>query len=307
MKWSWLAPHYWPTWIGMGLMRLLAALPYRVSYRIGLGLGALMRQLPLRHNTVARVNIQLCLPEFDARQREILLARHSDSLGIAICETALAWYATDAKLRSLAQIHGAENLRAALAAGNGVILLASHFTTLEIGARFCALHWPLNIVYRPSNNALLGEFQGRCRDRLARRAIRRDDIRSMVAALKANEIVWFAPDQSYRKKGAQMVPFFGIAAATNPATSRLARMTGAAVLPYFVERLPQGAGYVVRIDAALQNFPSTDTAADALRVHHLIEAHVRRVPEQYLWIHRRFKGTTPDYPDYYAPDRFAPD
>ena len=287
----------------MGLLRVLALMPYRLLFHVGLGFGALMRQLPLRHNAIARVNLRLCLPELSDLQRAQLLRHHSGSLGIALCETALAWYASDAKLRPLAQIAGAEYVQAALAKGHGVILLASHFTTLEIGARFCAVQWPINVVYRPSNNQVLGEFQGRCRDQQVKRAIRRDDIRSMVSALKANEIVWFAPDQSYRKKGAQMVAFFGVPAATNPATSRLARMTGAAVLPYFVERLPQGRGYVVRIGAAMENFPSADPAADALRVHHLIEAEVWRVPEQYLWIHRRFKGTTPDYPDYYAGDK----
>jgi KDO2-lipid IV(A) lauroyltransferase len=229
-----------------------------------------------------------------------LLAAHFSSLGIAVCETALAWYASDEKVRPLARIDGAEHLQAALARGKGVILLAAHFTTLEIGARFCNLQWPLNIVYRPSKNAVLSEFLGRCRDRQAKRAIRRDDIRSMVSALRANEIVWFAPDQSYRKKGAQMVPFFGVPAATNPATSRLARMTGAAVLPYFVERHPRCGGYTVRIDAPLQDFPGEDPAADALRVHHLIEAQVRRVPEQYLWIHRRFKSVNALDPDRYA-------
>ena len=178
--------------------------------------------------------------------------------------------------------------------------MAAHFTTLEIGARFCALQWPINIVYRPSKNAVLSAFLARQRAAQAKRAIRRDDIRSMISALRSNEIVWFAPDQSYRKKGAQMVPFFGIPAATNPATSRLARMTGAAVLPYFVERQSQGKGYTVNIGAALQQFPSEDPAADALRVNVLIEAQVRRVPEQYLWIHRRFKSVNPADPDRYA-------
>jgi KDO2-lipid IV(A) lauroyltransferase len=98
-----------------------------------------------------------------------------------------------------------------------------------------------------------------------------------------------------------MVPFFGIPAATNTATSRLARITGAPVLPYFCERLPGNAGYRVIVHPPLEGFPSGDSAADAARVHALIEQHVREVPEQFLWIHRRFKGLDPDYPDYYGP------
>jgi len=122
----------------------------------------------------------------------------------------------------------------------------------------------------------------------------------MVRALKANEPVWYAPDQSYRKKGAEMVPFFGIEAATNTATSRLASMTAAAVLPYFCERLPGTDGYRVTIGAPLEDYPGPSPRADAGRFHDLIEAQVRRVPAQYLWIHKRFKGLTADHPRYYS-------
>src|SRR5579872_675464 len=124
----------------------------------------------------------------------------------------------------------------------------------------------------------------------------------MITAQKNNEVVWYAPDQSYRKKGAEMVSLFGIPAPTNTATSRIARMTGAAVLPYFVERLPGSAGYRVVIQPVLEDFPSDCPRADAERFHRLIEAQVRAVPDQYLWIHRRFKGMTAADPDYYGRD-----
>ena len=97
-----------------------------------------------------------------------------------------------------------------------------------------------------------------------------------------------------------MVPFFGIETATNTATSRLATMTGAAVLPYFPERLPGRAGYRVVIGPPLENFPGDSPRADAERFNALIEEQVRRIPAQYLWIHKRFKGLTADYPRYYA-------
>jgi KDO2-lipid IV(A) lauroyltransferase len=124
----------------------------------------------------------------------------------------------------------------------------------------------------------------------------------MIRALKKNEAVWYAPDQSYRNKGAAMVNFFGIPAATTTATSRLARISGAAVLTYFPERLPGNAGYRVVIGAALEDFPGADVIRDAERFNRLLEAQIRRVPEQYLWVHRRFKGLTRDYPDYYGRD-----
>jgi KDO2-lipid IV(A) lauroyltransferase len=294
-----LAPRYWPTWIGIGLLRLLAPLPYGAGLLVGRLLGTLTWIVPSSMKRVARRNIELCMPELDRRQRERLVREHFVSLGITLYETALSWYASDRRIQSLAQIEGFEHLEAALQNGRGAILLASHFTTLEIGGRILGTYVPLNVVYRPTKDKLMSEFLSRNRGRLARRAIPRDDIRTMIRALKANEPVWYAPDQSYRKKGAEMVPFFGIDAATNTATSRLAKMTGAAVLPYFPERLPGRAGYRVVIGPALEDFPGESPRADAERFNGLIEQQVRRLPAQYLWIHKRFKGLDSDYPRYY--------
>ena len=181
-----------------------------------------------------------------------------------------------------------------------MILLAAHFTTLEMGARLIACVRSVHPVYKPSRNELLTEFFRARRGAGSAGVIARDDIRSMVRVLKGGGVVWYAPDQAYRGKGAEMVPLFGIPAASNTATSRLARMTGAAVLPYFVERLPGSQGYRVRIGPPLADFPSEDSVADTRRYHALIEEAVRRVPEQYLWLHKRFKGLDADYPDPYA-------
>ncbi len=295
-----LAPHYWPTWLGLAVLRLFEPLPYALLVRLGSALGAVLRFLPLRFVRIAHRNLELCFPQASPEERARILAEHFRTLGIAIFETSIAWWSDDERIRRLTSVEGEEHLQRALASGHGAILLSAHFTTLEIGARAACARWPVSIMYRPSRNAVLERFLQRGRGRRARRAIPRDDVRTLVAALGANEPVWYAPDQSYRKKGAQMVPFFGIPAATNTATSRLARMTGAVVLPYFVERLPGSRGYRVTIQPPLADFPSGDPVADATRFNALIEAQVRRVPEQYLWIHRRFKGLAPGYPDYYG-------
>jgi Kdo2-lipid IVA lauroyltransferase/acyltransferase len=299
-----LAPRYWPTWLGLGLLRLLALLPYRWLVRTGEALGVLMRRLPLQFIGTARRNMELCLPELSASQRESLLARHFKSLGVALMEIPFAWWSTAETIRSIAKIEGREHIEAALRRGKGVILLTAHFTTLEMGGRMLASVAPVKFLYRPTKNEVLARFLSRCRSAHGGDPIARDDIRSLISALKRNECVWYAPDQAYRKKGAEMVPMFGIPAATNTLTSRLARMTGAAVLPYFFERLPGDQGYRAVIHPALDDFPSDSPAADTARFHRLIEAQVRNVPEQYLWIHRRFKGLTADYPNYYA--RHAP-
>jgi Kdo2-lipid IVA lauroyltransferase/acyltransferase len=295
-----LSPRYWPTWAGLAVLRLLSLLPHRLRLAVGAGLGALLRRLPVRFVRIARRNIDLCLPELSAAQRRQLLDRHFASLGISLLEIATAWWCPAARLAEISSIEGTEHLRAALARGRGAILLTAHFTPLEIGARIVAAQVPINVIYRPTKNEALAHVLSRCRCRHGGHAIPRDDIRSMIAALRRNEVVWYAPDQSYRKKGAQMVPLFGIPAPTNTATSRIARMTGAAVVPYFVARLPGAAGYRVVIQPPLADFPGDCPQADAERFHRLVEAQVRAVPDQYLWIHRRFKGLTAADPDYYG-------
>ncbi len=294
------APGYWPTWLGLGLLRLFAVLPYGWLVRIGTGLGNVLLRLPIPFIRTARRNMELCLPELSAAARQELLVQHLQSLGIGLFEIGFSWWASPARVRKLIAIEGRENLEKALARGRGVILLAAHFTTLEMGGRMLASVQPTSFLYRPTKNAVLARFLARCRCRFGGHPIPRDDIRALITALKHNECVWYAPDQSYRKKGAQMVELFGIPAATNTLTSRLARMTGATVLPYFFERLPGAQGYRAVIHPAFDNFPSECPIADTERFNHLIEAQVHKVPDQYLWIHRRFKGLSDDYPDYYG-------
>jgi KDO2-lipid IV(A) lauroyltransferase len=294
-----LKPRYWPTWLALGTLRLFEPLPFPVLVTLGRSIGAVLANLPLSFVRIARRNLALCFPEKSATEREAILRAHFRSVAIGLFETAMSWWSSDERIRGLGTLDGQEHLDAALAKGKGVILLSAHFTTLEIGARSLTARGPTNVMYRPTSNPVLERFLSVNRSKHAKRAIPRDDVRTLISALKGNEAVWYAPDQAYRKKGAEMVPFFGIPAATNTATSRLARMTGAAVLPYFVERLPGSRGYRMTIMPALENFPSDSPANDAQRFNALIEAHARRVPSQYLWIHRRFKGITADYPDYY--------
>ena len=296
-----LRPHYWPTWLAIGTLKALQPLPVAVLTALGRALGSIAVRLPMSFVRIARTNMGICLPELSDQQRELLLKEHFKSLGLGIFETAIAWWGSKRRIARLTELEGLEHLRAALERGRGAILLSAHFTTLEIGGRVLCdrLAGEINIMYRPTANAVLERFLAQNRSDRTKRAIPRDDVRTLITALKANEPVWYAPDQAYRKKGAEMVPFFGIPAATNTATSRLVRMTGAAVLPYFPERLPGSRGYRMVIQPMLDNFPGDSAVADAKRFNDLIEVHVRHVPEQYLWIHRRFKGLTAEYPDYY--------
>jgi KDO2-lipid IV(A) lauroyltransferase len=295
-----LSPSHWASWAALGFLRLVECLPYAAILALGRMVGRLARHLPLKYVHVARRNMELCLPALLPLERERLLDRHFEHLGMGACESALCWWSTDERIRSLSRVEGCEHLDSAQRLGRGVILLTAHFTTIEMGARILNTMRPLCALYRPLKNPVLAAASDRSRARRARNAIRHDDIRGMVRALKNNEIVWYAPDQSFRKKGAQMVRFFGTAAATNTGTSRLAKMTGATVLYFSHERLPNGAGYRIVIHPPQPSIPSEDSVADTEHFNRFIEDQIRRVPEQYWWIHRRFKGLSADYPDYYA-------
>jgi KDO2-lipid IV(A) lauroyltransferase len=294
-----LKPSYWPTWLGIAILRLFEPLPHKLTYLLGRRLGLFLHLFETPFKRTARRNIELCLPELSAEERAAILREHFAGLGEAVFETAISWWSSDARIRRLTYMDGLDNLKAAQATGRGVLLLSAHFSSIEIGCRALAARMPLNVMYRPTKNELIGEFVHSRRAVQTRRAIRRDDVRTLVKALRDGDVVWYAPDQSFRKKGAEMVTLFGIPAATNVATTRIAGMTNALVLPYFFERLP-GGGYRGVIHPPLENFPTEDPIADTERFNRLVEAQVRRIPAQYLWIHRRFKGLTPDYPDYYG-------
>jgi KDO2-lipid IV(A) lauroyltransferase len=296
-----LRPKYWLTWVGLCVLRGIELLPFAAQRYVATALGVLIRHLPLAYVRIAERNIALCLPHLSAAERAGLIDRHCQSLGMALCETAMTWWSSDERVGRLAEVQGLEHLQAAFAEGRGVILIGGHFTTIEIATRILGTMVPMNVVYRPTKNALLSHIMHTsfCRHG---NPIRHDDIRAMIRALKHNEAVWYAPDQSYRNKGAAMVNFFGIPAATTTATSRLARISGAAVLTYFPERLPGRAGYRVVIGPAFEDFPGSDPVHDVERFNELLQAQILKIPEQYLWMHRRFKGLSADYPDYYGRD-----
>jgi len=298
LKAAYFHPRYWPTWLGIGILRVFEPLPHRLLYLMGRGVGWFFFLFPTPFKRIAARNIELCLPELDPAARHAILREHFAGLGCALFETAVSWWSSNERIRRITLMTGLEHLAAAQATGRGVLLLSAHFNSIEIGCRALAARMPLNVMYRPTKNELLGEFVQSRRAVQTRRAIPRDDVRTLIKALKDGDIVWYAPDQSFRKKGAQMVKLFGIPAATNTATSRIAGMTSALVLPYFFERLP-GGGYRGTIFPALTDFPTDDPVADTERFNHIVEAEIRRMPAQYLWIHRRFKGLTPDYPEYY--------
>ncbi|MCV6636694.1 LpxL/LpxP family Kdo(2)-lipid IV(A) lauroyl/palmitoleoyl acyltransferase [Candidatus Albibeggiatoa sp. nov. NOAA] len=288
-----LVPRYWLTWFGLGVLWLLTRLPYAWQLAAGRQLGRIAYRLAKRRRKIAKINLDLCFPELTESERQQLLIRHFESLGMGLLEMVTAWWVADKHLAHLGQVEGYEYLEQALARGKGVILLSAHFTSLEIGTRFLTLKTKVHATYRPHENPVVELFMKKSRELHAEKAISRDAIRDMIRSLKQNKPVWFAMDQNFGHKNSVFARFFNIPAATNTATARLAKLTGAAVVPFFVRRLPNGQGYQVILQPALENFPTGDNVADAETVNNLIEQQTRQAPEQYLWAHRRFK----DRPD----------
>lgn len=282
------------------MLRLAALLPYRLQLVLGAALGKLMYLAIPRRRHIAETNIRLCFPGLNEAEQKELVKKSFRSSGIFLFEIGSAWWASDKNLRPLCHIEGREHLEAAKQQGKGVILLSAHFTCLEIGGRLLSMQTPdYYAMYKYHRNPLVHYMMEYNRERGILGAIERSDIRTLIRTLKAGNVCWYALDQDFGFINAVFAPFFGIQAATLTATSRIAKITGALVVPFFVRRLDDGSGYQLTFLPALENFPSGDDLADATRTNALIEAEVRKAPEQYLWAHRRFKSRPEGEADVY--------
>jgi KDO2-lipid IV(A) lauroyltransferase len=276
-----------PVWIGVGVGWLLAQLPWRLQRVFGAVLGGLLFRLMRGRRRVAARNIALCLPELDAAAQRQLLREHFRDLGIGLFEFLRAWWGDVAPMRATVRIEGLAPIKALHDRGRGLLLVSGHFMNLELCGRLLCDHLPVAGMYRPHETAPMEYSVLRGRLRYATAMFTRDALRGAVRHLKQGGVLWYAPDQDMRGKDSVFAPFFGIPAASITATHQLARLTGAAVVPFFHRR--EGDRFVIRLGAPLDPFPSEDPVADTARVNAAIEAMVREAPSQYLWLHKRFK------------------
>jgi KDO2-lipid IV(A) lauroyltransferase len=284
-----LAPRFWPTWLGMGLLHLLKRLPYRLQLAVGRVAGRLFMLFNPYRRLIVNTNLALCFPELDNEERRDLCKRFFKSLGASLVEEATAIWAADHFFDRLGHIQGLEHIQAAQAQGKGVLLLSGHFCSLDFAGRLLVLQHPACFTYQELRNPLSNHILINARKKITPCIIHRHDIRGFIKALKAGKVVWYAPDQSQARRNSVFAPFFGIQSNTLTATTKLAKITGAAVLPFGIKRLPDARGYALTIQPPLENFPGENETADATRFNALLEAQVRENPEQYLWTHRRFK------------------
>ncbi|BFO02869.1 lipid A biosynthesis lauroyl acyltransferase [Pseudomonas guariconensis] len=287
--------------MGLGLLWLVAQLPYRALLALGRALGALMYRVAGERRRIAARNLELCFPELSRDERQHLLKENFASTGIAFFEMAMSWWWPKPRLARLAHIEGLEHLQAAQREGQGAILMAVHFTTLEIGAALLGQAHTIDGMYREHGNPLFDYIQRRGRERhnLDSLAVERDDVRGMLKLLRGGRAIWYAPDQDYGAKQSIFVPLFGIQAATVTATTKFARLGKARVIPFTQKRLEDGSGYRLVVHPPLEDFPGETEEADCLRINQWVEGVLRECPEQYLWAHRRFKSRPPGEPRLY--------
>lgn len=300
---SYRHPRWWPTWIGIALMWLMSRLPLGLQWRIGKVIGELAYRLIPRRRHITEVNIRLCFPELAEREQQQLVRKAFHSNGIGMMEIGLAWFRDPKTYLPMTTVHGLEHVDAALAKGKGILLLGGHYSTLDLGGSLVTEFIEADVMQRDHNNPLMNAVMTRARERRYGRALDSRNLRGLLKQLKQNRIVWYATDQDYGRKGIVFAPFFGVPAGSITATSRIAERSGCAVVPFSHFRRDDQPGYDIYFHPPLDNFPSGDDMADATLVNHTIEQQVRRHPDQYLWMHRRFK-TRPskDDPDLYRKD-----
>ncbi|MBU9857823.1 kdo(2)-lipid IV(A) palmitoleoyltransferase [Rahnella bonaserana] len=297
---SFLHPRYWLTWFGLGVLFLLVQLPYPVLNRLGIWLGRTSMRFLKRRVSITRRNLQLCFPDLPSDQVEARIVSNFESLGMGLLETGMAWFWSDARVKRWFDVSGLHNLKKAQENKQGVLVIGVHFMSLELGGRAMGLCQPMMAMYRPHNNKAMEFVQTWGRMRSNKAMLDRKDLRGMVHALKKGEAVWFAPDQDYGPRGSVFAPLFAVdQAATTSGTFMLARLAKPALVTVVLVRKALGKGYELVIQPQLQDYPIDNEMAAAAYMNRVIEKEIMRAPDQYLWLHRRFKTRPAGTPSLY--------
>ncbi|MBG6036996.1 LpxL/LpxP family Kdo(2)-lipid IV(A) lauroyl/palmitoleoyl acyltransferasee [Proteus cibarius] len=289
-KKSFLQPKYWLTWFGIGLLYILVLLPYPVIYWLGTRLGRFSKVFLKKRVQIAERNLELCFPQMPKSEREALVNKNFESVGMGLFETGMAWFWPEWRVKRWFKVSGLENVSMLQEKGQGILLIGIHFLTLELGARIFGIYNPGVGVYRPNDNPVMDWLQTWGRLRSNKFMIDRKDVKGMIRSLKAGEIVWYAPDHDYGPRKSVFVPLFAVdKAATTTGTYILARTSKPALIPFTPKRLPEGKGYELIISPPVADFPVDNEENAAKAMNKVVEQEILRAPDQYMWLHRRFK------------------
>jgi len=295
-----LHPKYWFTWFLIGLWYVLLLLPYPVIRLLGKGLGLLAPKVLGKRQETARQNLKLCFPDIPKAQREQMLRDNFMAIGMAIFETGMAWFWPDRRLKKHFKVIGGEHIKQVRETGQGILLIGVHFLTLELGGRMLGMSHPGVGVYRPNNNPVFDYVQLKGRLKSNKYMLSRHNTKGMIRALKNGEIVWYAPDHDYGPKNSVFAPFFAVdSAATTVGTKILVKLGKPKIIPFTPKREKNGQ-YTVFVTAPLKDYPLNDEIAAATFMNKAVEHEILKAPEQYMWLHRRFKTRPEGEPPLYS-------
>ncbi|MBE0613296.1 MAG: lipid A biosynthesis acyltransferase [Burkholderiales bacterium] len=277
------------TRIALAFMWLLQLLPLSLLAAIGNGFGTLLYAFGRARRRVCLINLAHCMPELSEGARVALARRHFQAFARTFLERAILWWGSPERIRRLVRIEGMEHFDAVRA--GPLILLAPHFVGLDMGGVRLTLDIDMVSIYSKQKNARFDAvlYAGRMRFGRLKLLSRQDGVRPALRAMQAGLPFYYLPDMDYGQSESIFVPFFGVDTATITGVSRMARLAGARVLPCITRMLPGGAGYVLRFLPAWEDYPGESVEADTQRMNAFIEEQVRQMPEQYLWVHKRFK------------------
>lgn len=283
------SPKYWPTWFGLAVLRLLSFLPLPILAIVGYGVGLLFYVIGSSRRNIALKNIRVCFPELSLKQCRRINRQHYCLLGQSVFTTPMHWWISQARFTKLVEVSGREHYDQALRAGSNIILLAPHFMSLDVGGFILSIERPMITMYQYSKNSLINEVVKIGRSRYGGHLVeRKEPLRNLIRLIKQGDPFYYLPDQDAGRKGV-FVPFFYEQASTIPMLGKFAQMTKAVVIPCSTRIKPWGQGYEVVLGKPLENFPSGDELVDTTAMNEAVAEMIRKMPEQYFWVHKRFK------------------
>ena len=279
--------------LGLFVVWLLHFLPLALLAPLGRLTGMLLYIAARERRQVSLTNLKLCFPVWNEAERKRVARRHFQVVARSFLEHGILWWSSKARIQRLVRVEGLQHWQAV--AHKPVIWLAPHFAALDMGGARIITEWRGVSVYSQQKNPVLDRVLRHGRMRFVTPVLfsRQDGIRPVVKAMRDGLPLYYLPDMDFGARDALFVPFFNVPAATITGLSRMARLARAVVVPAVTRQLPGAQGYELRFYPAWENYPSDDVEADTRRMNAFIEARVCEMPEQYYWVHKRFKTRPP--------------
>jgi len=287
LKLEYLHPKYFGYWLLIGFLYAVQRLPFKVQWQISKGLGWLAFHLARSRRHVAQVNLDICFPKMPQPEKKQLIKKIFHESIQGYFDSATAWFGDYKRFEPTLEVKGFEHMQSVLDSGQGVIMAGGHFSILDLAGSLVSLVLDVSLTYRPLDNKLMNAVMMRGRERYAIKNYGKKDVRGFVKCLRGGNVLWYAPDQDYGRKQSVFVPFFGREAATVTGLTSLSRLGNARVVPFSFFRKPNCHEYILEFYPALDKTDNEE--ADALAYNQWLEGVVQKCPEQYYWLHRRFK------------------